>query len=175
MKVRIRILSLLLCLTVLFSSVSALGETTKTTARLLRLREGPSTSSKVLDAYPKGTKVTILKKGDTWTKVQVHGKTGYMMTSMLAYGRDQQKDSDDSGSSGKSSGSSLSSGSAAYVMKGVRLNLRDEPKNSGEIIGSFRGGTKVTILKKGKYWCYVEVKGLTGYMGTDYLTDVKEK
>ena len=41
-------------------------------------------------------------------------------------------------------------------------------------IASFRGGTKVTVLKKGKIWCQVEVKGLTGYMATEFLTSEKE-
>ena len=66
-KGRIRLLCLLLCLAVLMPCVSALSETTKVTGYLLRLREEASTDGKVIDAYPRGTKVTILKKGDTWT------------------------------------------------------------------------------------------------------------
>lgn len=164
-KVMIRFLCLLLCLTVLMPIVTAAAETTKVTAYLLRLRQAPSTKAKVLDAFPRGTTVTILKKGETWTKVKVRGKTGYMMTSMLAYGKKGN-------SSGSSSGDS-SSGTTMYVAKGVRLNLRDEASTSGQILGTFRGGTKVTVLKKGRHWSYVEVKGLKGYMGNDYLTAEK--
>ena len=177
-RIWIRFLCVLLCLTVLMPCVAAVAETTKVAAYLLRLREKPSDTGKVLDAYPRGTKVTILKKGDQWTRVRVHGKTGYMKTDCLAYGRysGSSNSSSSSGSSGSSSSAkpSVTSGTTAYVMKGVRLNLRDEASSSGEIIGSYRGGTKVTILKKGKYWCYVEVNGRTGYMGTDYLTAEKE-
>jgi len=164
-KVMIRFLCLLLCLTVLMPIVTAAAETTKVTAYLLRLRQAPSTKAKVLDAFPRGTTVTILKKGETWTKVKVRGKTGYMMTSMLAYSKKGN-------SSGSSSGDS-SSGTTMYVAKGVRLNLRDEASTSGQILGTFRGGTKVTVLKKGRHWSYVEVKGLKGYMGNDYLTAEK--
>ena len=89
-KGRIRLLCLLLCLAVLMPCVSALSETTKVTGYLLRLREEASTDGKVIDAYPRGTKVTILKKGDTWTKVSVKGNTGYMMTCYLAYSKDKQ-------------------------------------------------------------------------------------
>ena len=166
-KVWIRFLCFLLCLTVLMPCVSALAETTKVSAYLLRLREKPSEKAKVLDAYPKGTTVTILKKGTEWTRVRVHGKTGYMKTNCLAYGRNGGS------SSGNSSGGS--SGTTRYVMKGIKLNLRTEPSNEGDVIASFRGGTKVTVLKKGKYWSYVEVKGLKGYMGNDFLTAEKEK
>ena len=62
-KFWIRLVCLILCLTVLLPCVSALAETTKVATYMLRLREKPSTSAKVLDAYPRGTKVTILKKG----------------------------------------------------------------------------------------------------------------
>ena len=79
-KCWIRLICLILCLAVLLPSVSALAETTKVATYMLRLREKPSTSSKVLDAYPRGTKVTILKKGEEWTKVKVGGKTGYMQS-----------------------------------------------------------------------------------------------
>ncbi len=172
----IRLLCLALCLSVFLPCVSALGETTKVTAYLLRLRATASDKGKVLDAFPKGTKVTILKKGDEWTKVEARGKEGYMKTSYLAYSKDEDSDtkeeSKDSGKK-KSSSSSLSSGSAAYVQKGIRLNLREKADSSSDILGSFRGGTKVTVLKKGGYWSKVQVDGLTGYMANEYLTSEK--
>ena len=159
----VRFVCLLLCLTVLLPCVSAMAETTKVTAYLLRLRSAPSIKAKVIDAYPRGTVVTILKKGSEWTKVRVHNKTGYMQTSFLAYGR-----------GGGSSGSE-SSGTTMYVMKDVRLYLRAEPDSSSEILGTYRGGTAVKVLKKGKYWYRVSVNGLEGFMGKEYLTDVREK
>lgn len=170
-RVWVRVLCVALCLIVLLPCVSALAETTKVAAYLLRLRETPSEKGKVLDAYPRGTKVTILKKGDEWTKVKVHSKTGYMKTNLLAYGRYKTEEKKESSkSSGASSKESKSSDSTMYVKKGIKLNLRESPDSSSEIIASFRGGTKVTVLKKGKYYTYVEVKGLRGYMGTSYLT-----
>ena len=90
-KLWVRLICLILCLTVLLPCVSALAETTKVATYMLRLREKPSTSSKVLDAYPRGTKVTILKKGEEWTKVKVGGKTGYMQSDKLAYAKYKTK------------------------------------------------------------------------------------
>ena len=178
---------------------SALSETTKVTGYLLRLREGASTDSKVIDAYPRGTKVTILKKGDTWTKVSVKDKEGYMMTCYLAYSKDkpeEEKNGDagrksssatsSSSSSKTSSGSSSSasskaskneksssSGSTMYIEKGARVNFREEANSDSAIIDSYRGGTKVTVLKKGKYWSRVEINGVVGYIATEFLTDEK--
>ena len=161
----VRFLCLVLCLAVLLPciSASAAEEKTKVTAQLLRLRATPSAKGRVIDAYPKGTEVTILKKGTEWTKVRVRNKTGYMQTKFLAY------------SKGSSSSGSGGSGSTMYVMKDCWLYLRAEPDSNSEILGTYRGGTAVTVLKKGKYWYKVSVKGLEGYMGKEYLTDVKEK
>ena len=171
-KFWVRLICLVLCLTVMLPCVSALAETTKVATYMLRLREKPSTSSKVLDAYPRGTKVTILQKGSEWTKVKVGGKTGYMQSDKLAYAKYKSKTEREEIASSKTSKkkSEVTSGETAYVIKGVRLNLRAEPDSSSDIIASFRGGTKVTVISKGKYWSHVEVKGLEGYMGNDYLT-----
>ncbi|MBR2660612.1 MAG: SH3 domain-containing protein [Clostridia bacterium] len=171
-KIGIRLLCLVLCLAVLLPSAAALGETTKVAAYLLRLREKPSTSAKVLDAYPRGTTVTILKKGTEWTKVQVRGKTGYMQTVLLAYGRKQAASEKTASSAGKQTAKAVATGETAYIVSGIWLNLRTSI-NGGDIIESFRGGTEVTIIKKGRHWSLVEVKGYQGYMCNDYLTSEK--
>ena len=174
-KVHVRLLCVLLCFALVLPAL-AMGETTKVTAYLLRLREKPSSTSKVIDAYPRGTTVTILQKGSEWTKVRVRSKVGYMKTNMLAYSRTESS----SGSSTKSSASSstkkgvqILNGATMYVAKGISLNLREEPNSSSDIIASFRGGTAVSVLRKGKYWSYVQVKGLYGYMANEYLVSVK--
>ena len=172
-KLWVRLICLVLCMTVLLPCVSALAETTKVASYMLRLREKPSTSSKVLDAYPRGTRVTILKKGSEWTKVKVGDKVGYMQTDKLAYAKYKTREERSSYDSKSTSKKTSVTGTTAYVVKGVRVNLRDEASNTGDIIASFRGGTKVTILKKGKVWCHVEVKGLIGYMATEFLTGEK--
>lgn len=167
----IRIICALLCLSVLLSCTAALAETTKVATYMLRLREKPSTSAKVLDAYPRGTRVTILKKGADWTKVSVHGKVGYMQSDKLLYAKYGNGGSSSGSSSSSSSSAAVKDGATMYVMKGVRLNLRDGASSASDIIGCFRSGTPVTILKKGRYWSNVEVKGYIGYMANEYLTD----
>ena len=179
-RIRVRMLCLLLCLAVLLPCVSALGETTKVAAYLLRLRATPSSTGKVLDAYPRGTVVTILKKGDNWTKVRVHGKEGYMQTNLLSYARYKSSDSgNNTGNNGNTgntgnTNTSPASGSTAYVMKGYRVNLREQPESGSAILACIRGGTRVTVLKKGKFWSHVQVKGYDGYMWSEYLTTEKE-
>ena len=181
-KIRVRILCLLLCLAVLAPCASALGETTKVATYLLRLRDGPSLNAKVLDAYPRGTRVTILKKGSEWTKVRVHEKEGYMKTDMLAYGKYRVPETTETKTTtartttaNENTDTSIVTGSTAYVMPGVRVNLREAAGGDSEIITSIRGGTKVTILKKGRYWSRIDVKGMEGYMWNEYLVMGEEE
>ena len=158
-----RIVAGLLCLLILFSTASVMAEKrTIRTGYMVRLRAKPSSSSKVLDAYPVGTTVNVLDKGTSWCKVRVKGKTGYMMTKYLY---------SDSGNGGGGGGT----GKTMYVWtpSGTTLNLRAEANSWSTILGSYRVGTAVTVLKWGSVWSKVSVKGKTGYMFSYYLSSSK--
>lgn len=58
---------------------------TATTTTSVNLRSKGSTSSTKLGTYPKGTKVKVLDKGSSWSKVEVSGKTGYMINTYLKF------------------------------------------------------------------------------------------
>lgn len=144
-------ISAVLCSALLMTGVPGLAETYATVrGGGLNLRQTASLDAKVLGQYPTGTWITVLEPGKQWSRVQVDGKTGYMMSDYL---------------------SSVASGTM-YVKTntGIGLNLRTKPSTSGEIITSFKPGTPVTVLKKGSGWYYVSVCGLTGYMRSLYLS-----
>ena len=52
----------------------------------LNLRQTASLDAKVLGQYGTGTWIEVLSKGETWSKVKVAGKEGYMMTKYLNFG-----------------------------------------------------------------------------------------
>ena len=146
-----RVLAAALCLTTLLSCVSATAETYATVqGGGLNLRQTASLDAKVLGQEPTGTWITVLEEGSVWSKVQVNGKTGYMMSKYLASAQPN----------------------IMYVRTntGVGLNLRTAPGMNGVIITSFLPGTPVTVLKKGVDWYYVSVAGLKGYMGSRFLS-----
>lgn len=58
---------------------------TATTTASVNLRSVGSTAGTKLGTYPTGTKVTVVDKGSTWSKVEVSGKTGYMINSYLKF------------------------------------------------------------------------------------------
>ena len=151
----VRALSAGLCGMMLMGSLPALAETYATVrGGGLNLRQTASLDAKVLGQYPTGTWITVLEPGDTWSRVSVDGKTGYMMTKYL------------SGAAG---------GSTLYVRTntGIGLNLRSAPGMQGAILTSFKPGTPVTVLKKGSGWYYVSVNGQEGYMSSKFLTASK--
>lgn len=155
-KKYVRTVSAALCSLLILTSVPALADTTYATVQGggLNLRQTASTKAKVLGQYPTGTWITILEKGDTWSRVSVNGKTGYMMSKYLA----------------------PASNSTMYVSTntGVGLNLRTGPSMDADIITSFQPGTAVTVIKRGRGWHYVSVGGERGYMGSQYLVSRKK-
>jgi len=170
-----RMIALLLCMILLLFSVSALADVARIKVNgKLNLRKEASANSAILGSYPNGTYVAVIKKGSTWTKVWCKGKTGYMITKCLSFTSSGSSSSSRRSSSSGSS-SSGSSGKTMYVKTEYKdvLNLRAGPDDSSSILGSYRNGTPVTMLKYGKYWSYVQVYSKKGYMYTKYLSSSK--
>ena len=51
----------------------------------VNFRKAPGMKTKIIKAYPVGTKVNVLEKGVNWCKVEIEGKTGYVSTYMLKF------------------------------------------------------------------------------------------
>lgn len=120
----------------------------------LNLRATASLKAQVLGQYGTGTWIEVIQKGDTWSKVKVAGKQGYMMTKYLNFG---------------------ASGSVLYVRTntGIGLNLREGPSTDAAIITSFPIDTAVTVLQRGSGWYKVKVGDVQGYMASRYLASAQ--
>ena len=116
----------------------------------LNLRQTPSLSAKVLGQFPTGTLVEIVEAGSEWHKVEVGGKSGYMMAKYLNSGETAMT-------------------AVVRTNTGIGLNLCEEPEMDGAIITSARNGAQVVVLQKGRDWCRVSVNGTEGFMSTQYL------
>lgn len=132
--------------------MSGLAESYKVvTGGALNLRKEPSMQSGVIHQYPSGTWMTVLSEEGEWSKVEVGGNTGYVMSKFL---------------------SESNSDSTLYVRTntGRGLNLRDMPSLKGNIITSFKPGTAVKVLVRGAGWHKVSVGGQVGYMNAQFLS-----
>lgn len=127
----------------------------------VRLRSGPSVNYPILASYAVGTPLTILSTGDTWSKIRINGRTGYMMNEFIkTYGY---------------GGDSVPGGYTAYVVSGngKTVVLRSGPSKSYEVLASYKVGQMATVLEYGATWCRVRINGLDGYMMTEFLSTVK--
>ena len=125
--------------------------------QVLNLRQTASLDAKVLDYYRNGVKVTILKAGDTWHKVQVEdGKIGYMMAKYL-------KVTDESAILKPFQAKVINVNGGSYV------NFRKAGSLSAGIIDRIDVGSTVTVIEHGTDWCKVVIDGVEGYMSTWFL------
>lgn len=116
------------------------------TADLLRLRESPSTSSKILDNLPNGTYLKVLDTSQSgWVKVQTAGgKVGYVCSDYvkLLYG-------DDTGSQPSGSGAVTLSESSQSIPQGKTLWLKASTNPSGVAVTWTSSNTSVAQVKNG--------------------------
>ena len=130
--------------------------------QVLNLRQEASLDARVLASYHNGTKVTILKAGDTWHKVQVQdGRVGYMMAKYL-------KVTDETATAQPYTARLIN------VNGGRIVNFRKGPSLNSDIIRQVAVGTKVTVLEHGTDWCKVDVDGTIGYISTWFMTPVND-
>ena len=125
--------------------------------QVLNLRKEASLDAKVLSYYRNGAKVTILKAGTTWHKVQTEdGKIGYMMAKYL-------KVTDETASFQYYLATTFNANGGKIV------NFRSGPSLSAKIIRTVPVGTVVTVVEHGTDWCKVTVDEDTGYISTWFL------
>lgn len=121
------------------------------------LHAGPATSFKSLGKLSSGTKVTVLTHGKAFDFVSTPKGKGYVRNTHLT--------------TNKTSAKKSASATSATVRNSTGKNvvMRKGPGTKYKTIGTYRVGTKVSILQYGKTWCRISHNGRTGYMMTKYL------
>ena len=124
---------------------SSSSTTYRTTASVLNLRAGAGTDYAVVGKLKRGTGVTILASSGNWRRVKTYkGKIGWVSATYLAP-------------------------KCTAKVTASSLNVRKGPGVGTAILGSFKRGTKVSVLYTSGNWAYVNAKGLTGYVSQNYL------
>ncbi|MGI5885715.1 MAG: SH3 domain-containing protein, partial [Candidatus Spyradocola sp.] len=67
------------------SSSGDANQTTAVTTTAVNLRKEGTTSSDKLGTFPKGTRVVVLEKGSSWSRVDISGNQGYMKNTYLDF------------------------------------------------------------------------------------------
>ena len=130
--------------------------------QVLLLRETASTDARVLGYFRNGTQVSILGESGSFYKVNVAGKTGYMMKKYITL-----------------NASSSTLPEAPFTAELINpngnaiVNFRTAPGLNASIIKAHKVGTQIKVLETGDVWCKAEIDGVTGYVSRYFFKVVK--
>ncbi|XZH06211.1 SH3 domain-containing protein [Clostridium perfringens] len=139
----------------------------------LNVREGASTSSKVIGSLSGNTKVTIVGEEGAFYKIEYKGSHGYVA-------KEYVKDVTESSNSNQGTqtpekpSTPESTEKTGIVNVSSSLNVRSSASTSSKVIGSLSGNTKVTIVGEEGAFYKIEYKGSHGYVAKEYVKDVTE-
>ncbi|MGG7155294.1 SH3 domain-containing protein [Clostridium perfringens] len=139
----------------------------------LNVREGASTSSKVIGSLSGNTKVTIIGEEGAFYKIEYKGSHGYVA-------KEYVKDVTESNNSNQGTqtpekpSTPESTEKTGIVNVSSSLNVREGASTSSKVIGSLSGNTKITIVGEEGAFYKIEYKGSHGYVAKEYVKDVTE-
>jgi cell wall-associated NlpC family hydrolase len=119
-------------------------------ADALYLRSAPE--GDIITTLPNGTMVAVLNNSNSWFKVAVNGKQGYVSGEYLTGSLTTDFD--------------IGNGK---VVCDTTVNLRSEPSTSSTVLASLKNGTTVAVTGVTKGWFNVTYNGTSGYVHPDYI------
>ena len=140
----------------------------------LNVREGASTSSKVIGSLSGNTKVTIIGEEAAFYKIEYKGSHGYVA-------KEYVKDVTESNNSNQGTqtpekpSAPENTEKTGVVNVSSSLNVREGASTSSKVIGSLSGNTKVTIIGEEGAFYKIEYKGSHGYVAKEYIKDIKDE
>ncbi len=140
----------------------------------LNVREGASTSSKVIGSLSGNTKVTIVGEEGAFYKIEYKGSHGYVA-------KEYVKDVTESNNSNQGTqtpekpSTPENTEKTGVVNVSSSLNVREGASTSSKVIGSLSGNTKVTIVGEEGAFYKIEYKGSHGYVAKEYIKDIKDE
>ena len=124
-------------------------------ANRVNFRQGASTSSKIYQVLNKGDKVKFISNNGEWSKIEFNNKTGYIYSDYL-------------------SNNNESSTNIIYkYVNANRVNFRQGASTSSKIYQVLNKGDKVKFISNNGEWSKIEFNNKTGYMHSDYLSNIK--
>ncbi len=165
-----RFVGLILVVALLFVNAAALAKTTdkyilSINSAPVNLRSGPSTDTRILTKLETGTKIKVIKDEGEWTKIEVNGIEGYVMTIFVT-------NTDPGG--GKVTTDNIREGKTVYVVSpnSMPVNMRSGPGRDKPVVSKLVTATQVKVLETGDEWTKIRVlsTGDEGYIQTVYLT-----
>ncbi|HHQ4156462.1 TPA: SH3 domain-containing protein [Clostridium perfringens] len=140
----------------------------------LNVREGASTSSKVIGSLSGNTKVTIIGEEGAFYKIEYKGSHGYVAKEYVKDVTESNNSNQDTQTPEKPS-TPENTEKTGIVNVSSSLNVREGASTSSKVIGSLSGNTKVTILGEEGAFYKIEYKASHGYVAKEYIKDIKDE
>ncbi|EOU1841121.1 SH3 domain-containing protein [Clostridium perfringens] len=139
----------------------------------LNVREGASTSSKVIGSLSGNTKVIIVGEEGAFYKIEYKGSHGYVAKEYVK-GVTESSNSNQGTQTPEKPSIPENTKKTGIVNVSSSLNVREGASTSSKVIGSLSGNTKVTIVGEEGAFYKIEYKGSHGYVAKEYVKDVTE-
>ena len=152
----------------------------------LNLRAVPSRNAQVLATIDPSTRLPVLEKGASWSKVNYGGIIGYVMNEFLVFEATQPAVTPEATvTPGLGTGTDLvtpaptatlaptaapNAATATVVTGGGSLNLRAYGSTAAQVLAQIPEYAQVTVVQAGSIWTMVNWNGLSGYVMTKYLS-----
>ena len=140
----------------------------------LNVREGASTSSKVIGSLSGNTKVTIVGEEGAFYKIEYKGSHGYVAKEYIKDVTESNNSNQGTQTPEKPSTPETTK-KTGIVNVSSSLNVRSEASTSSKVIGSLSGNSKVTIIGEEGAFYKIEYKGSHGYVAKEYIKDIKDE
>ncbi|XZJ12201.1 SH3 domain-containing protein [Clostridium perfringens] len=140
----------------------------------LNVREGASTSSKVIGSLSGNTKVTIIGEEGSFYKIEYKGSHGYVAKEYVKDVTENNNNSNQGTQTPEKPSTPENTEKTGVVNVSSSLNVREGASTSSKVIGSLSGNTKVTIVGEEGAFYKIEYKGSHGYVAKEYVKDVTE-
>ncbi len=123
-----------------------------------------STSASELVQIPAGESVTVIGTRDKfWYTAFVDGNVGYVRSRYVKVDEQTRTYPD---VPGISEDGQFTDGGAAMIEHGINANFRTGPSTSYDVIGTYPGGTPVTLLSQHGTWYKAIIGGVEGYISS---------
>ncbi|MCX0352631.1 SH3 domain-containing protein [Clostridium perfringens] len=140
----------------------------------LNVREGASTSSKVIGSLSGNIKVTIVGEEGAFYKIEYKGSHGYVAKEYIKDVTESNNSNQGTQTPEKPS-TPESTEKTGIVNVSSSLNVREGASTSSKVIGSLSGNTKITIVGEEGAFYKIEYKGSHGYVAKEYVKDIKDE
>ena len=128
----------------------------------LNMRNGASTSYRIITKIKKGTKVELISENSGWSKIKYDGRIGHVASQYLSNNTIVQN---------PPKSQNVSSGKIK-VVKATSLNVRSGPSTSNSVIGSVKQNEKVNVISERYGWAEINYSGKQGYLSSSYLGEL---